>query len=250
MKIIILAAGRGIRLRPLTKKLPKSLIDVGNKPILHHILSMIQTIEPSEVVIVGGHGFPQLQSFLEHWNNDNSKFFLHQDSSNRSILTLLRNQQYRSGNLLSLMVAQEFFTEDLIIMNSDHIYPEKLFHTFISSCSENTTIACDFDRSLSDDDMKIHRTGSNYLKRISKSLQRFDGGYIGLTFIPKSMTKNYLDAMEQTLQDKGQNAVVEDVLPTLINHGYNIQISDMSGYGWLEIDTLDDLKLAEKALWI
>jgi MurNAc alpha-1-phosphate uridylyltransferase len=51
LRAIILAAGRGERLRPLTDTTPKPLIDVGGRPLIHHHLSKLADAGITEVVI-------------------------------------------------------------------------------------------------------------------------------------------------------------------------------------------------------
>lgn len=55
MKTLVLAAGEGLRLRPLTSTTPKHLLPVGGKPLLHHILSSIREADCREVLIVIGY---------------------------------------------------------------------------------------------------------------------------------------------------------------------------------------------------
>lgn len=54
MNAIILAAGQGQRLRPLTEHLPKCLIPIGGTPILTHMLERVERCGLTDVVIVAG----------------------------------------------------------------------------------------------------------------------------------------------------------------------------------------------------
>ena len=54
MKAVILAAGMGIRLRPLTEKLPKGLIKIGEKSLLEHSLDILSENGLKNVIIVIG----------------------------------------------------------------------------------------------------------------------------------------------------------------------------------------------------
>lgn len=62
MKAIILAAGEGIRMRPLTLKTPKPLLKVGGKPILEHIVSRLPD-EINDLILVIGHLGEQIKDY-------------------------------------------------------------------------------------------------------------------------------------------------------------------------------------------
>lgn len=67
MKAIILAAGKGTRLRPLTYEAPKPLLHVHGRPILEHILSELPEVI-TEVYVVVDHLKDQLYAFAETVN--------------------------------------------------------------------------------------------------------------------------------------------------------------------------------------
>lgn len=56
MKVIILAAGLSKRLHPLTAKLPKCLVKIGERTLLEYTLRNFEKFGAKEVVIVTGHG--------------------------------------------------------------------------------------------------------------------------------------------------------------------------------------------------
>lgn len=55
MKAVILSAGYGTRLRPLTETVPKCLINIGNKPVLEYWLEKLQEIDEIDEVIINTH---------------------------------------------------------------------------------------------------------------------------------------------------------------------------------------------------
>ena len=69
MKAIILAAGRGKRLYPYTKYIPKCLLDIGGGvTILEHQINSIRACGIDEVVIVIGFGFEKVENFLRNYD--------------------------------------------------------------------------------------------------------------------------------------------------------------------------------------
>lgn len=64
MQVVILAAGQGQRLRPLTHDRPKSMLPVAGRPLIHHLLENLSDLGLKEIVLVVGHGKERLQSYV------------------------------------------------------------------------------------------------------------------------------------------------------------------------------------------
>lgn len=64
MPVVILAAGQGQRLRPLTHDRPKSMLPVAGRPLIHHLLENLAGLGLKDIVIVVGHGKERLQSYV------------------------------------------------------------------------------------------------------------------------------------------------------------------------------------------
>ena len=233
MKAIILAAGIGTRLGSLTESRPKPLVNVGGKPLLDHTLDTLEQLGVEQVVVVGGYMIDRLRGHLKN---------------GRSKIVLLENRRFREGNLLSLMAALDHLVGDILVMNADHIYPVELMKRFTGPGPAEVRIACDFDRVLGSDDMKVLLDPEHRLVRIGKGLTEYNGGYIGMTFVPASRIEDYRQAILTTHTKKKGSALVEEVLGHLADTGRSPVAIDLSGFGWLEIDSLEDLSRAEECL--
>lgn len=64
MPVVILAAGQGQRLRPLTHDRPKSMLPVAGRPLIHHLLENLAALGLTDIVVVVGHGKERLQSYV------------------------------------------------------------------------------------------------------------------------------------------------------------------------------------------
>lgn len=73
MKAVILAAGRGTRMLPLTYTRPKHMLPVAGKPLLEHIIDFIRTSGIQEVILVVRH---MKDDIVQHFN-DGSRFNVH-----------------------------------------------------------------------------------------------------------------------------------------------------------------------------
>ena len=69
MKALILAGGRGKRLRPLTDKIPKSLIPINKKPLIQYTIKYLKKFGINEIIICAGYKSNQIQNFLKKKKN-------------------------------------------------------------------------------------------------------------------------------------------------------------------------------------
>ena len=229
MKALILAAGLGNR---LGAAMPKALVRVAGQELLGHQLAFLKNPRIEKIGVVTGFQAPKLADFIQTLD---------------SKIEIFENRRFTEGNILSLQAALPFLDDDFLLLNVDHIYPQRLLETVFKQ-AKGITACSDFDRELVADDMKISVDQKNHLKEIDKGLKKYDGGYIGMTFCPKSRLKHYIAGLEKTLAAFGTKTNVEKILGELANAGETIHIANTSGIRWLEVDTPEDLKLAEKAL--
>ena len=73
MKALILAGGRGKRLRPLTDKIPKSLIPINKKPLIQYTINYLKKFGINEIIICSGYKSKQIQNFLKKKKNFSCK---------------------------------------------------------------------------------------------------------------------------------------------------------------------------------
>lgn len=107
MKAVILAAGEGTRMRPLTENSPKPLLPVGEKTIIEHSIHLIED-EVDEIIIVGGYMIGDLKEKL----------------SDRPDITVVE-QKEALGTAHAALQAKDFIDSKTVIMNGDDIYGEK-----------------------------------------------------------------------------------------------------------------------------
>ncbi len=236
MKAIVLAAGTGSRLGEITKTRTKGMVPVKGKRLIDYLMDFLGGNFFDEIIVVGGFCYEDLRDHLE----------------TRKVkgLRVVENKEYLKGNIFTLVRALEEFQDDsFLITNVDHIYPPIMFEKMKENFS-GIKAMCDFDRILGDDDMKVKLDpGKSQIVGISKALDDFDCGYIGMTYVDKSYQGIYRKAVEKTIEEEGDGAVVENVLRLLARNGEKTpEICDLSGFGWYEVDTESDLMSAEKGV--
>ncbi len=236
MKAVVLAAGTGSRLGEITKVRTKGMVPVNGKRMIDYLLDFFDLDFFDQVFIVGGFHYEDLRNHVQEKGLANVR--------------VLENPDYLKGNIFTLMTAlKEFRGDSFLITNVDHIYPRVMFEQMRKSLS-GIRAMCDFDRTLTDDDMKIKlRRDGRCIELISKQLKEFDCGYIGMTYVDASHESIYRRSVEKTLEKVGDKAVAENVLQYLAeNPDTAPQICDLSRIGWYEVDTVEDLVKAEKGL--
>jgi len=242
MQVVLLAAGLGSRLGTLTERVPKALIPVAGRSLLSYAVDFARAVAlgpdapaddaGGEIIVVGGFGFPQVA-----------------DEVARLALpvTLLENRDFRDGNLVSLMAARARVRGETLLMNVDHIYRPSIAELARLPAAEVTAFI-DRDRDLGADDMKVERDAGGRIRRISKTLDRYDCGYVGMTKVPAAALPRYWAEADAALAEEGRAIHVERVLARLAATGAPPACRDISGHGWLEVDLPEERDRAEAKL--
>jgi choline kinase len=236
MRAIVLAAGTGSRLGEITKARTKGMVPVKGKRLIDYLFDFFEIDFFDEIIVVGGFYYEDLKEHISAMNYKNVR--------------VIENKDFLKGNIFTLLTAlREFKDDSFLITNVDHIYPAVMFKKMKESMS-GITAMCDFDRKLGPDDMKVKLADSHAIvEKISKQLDVFDCGYIGMTYVDRSEEKFYRESVEKAIESVGEKAVVENILQLIAAHrGDAPKICDLSGFGWYEVDTEEDLLIAEKGL--
>jgi choline kinase len=232
MQAVLLAAGLGSRLGKLTERVPKALIPVSGVPLLAYAVKFAQAAGAEDITVVAGYGFEQVQ----------------REIARRALpVVLLENPAFRDGNLVSLMTARPRVSGELLLMNIDHIYRPAVA-AIVAPAADDVTAFIDTDRTLGADDMKVERDAAGHVRKISKTLESWDAGYVGMTKVPASALERYWATADAALAEEGRAIAVERVLARLATSGAAPACRDISGHGWLEVDLPEERERAEEAL--
>jgi len=232
--VILLAAGTGSRLRPLTAHLPKALVQCAGWPLLAYDLEFARRMvaDGGRVVVVAGYHEDLVREYLDleaPWAE------------------VVGNPDYEKANILSVAAGVRAVDGDFLLMNVDHVYPWA-FADRLAETPGDVVAATDFDRTLGADDMKVKLDADRRVARISKKLDDFDCGYIGMTLVRPSGAAAWRAAFEAVLAEHPEDGVAEMVVQRLADEGRPATIADLSGSRWLEIDTVAELTEAEAVL--
>ena len=231
MQAVIIAAGLGSRLGDLTSDRPKALVKVDGRELILRTLDFVDHPAITERIVVTGYEGEALNDFL---------------TRQKAEVRTVHNPYYTDGSIRTIETALEHLKDDFLLLNVDHIYPKRMLARIIERAKGITAI-CDFDRDLVADDMKVKLAGGR-LAEIRKTLEEYDGGYIGMTYCSSGVLDDYAAGVRRTRTAEGDSANVEAVLGLLAKDDEEINICDVSGMGWLEVDTPEDLKHAEETI--
>lgn len=237
MQVVILAAGKGMRIHDVVAGLPKSLVPITEKfSCLDLTLRSLKPFRFSSKIVVTGFAAEKIRYFFT------LRGFADFD--------LVHNPDFEKGNLYSLLAAKKRLSKKFFILNADHFYSPQTYRKIFSCDPQHITIFCDRDRSLSDDDMKVAVFQENGTIRLTmaKTLSQFQWGYVGVTCVPESRHKLYWQACDEVTTELGEKAHVEHVIKFLGEAGEPIDIVDLSGSWWTEIDTREDYIKAQRTI--
>lgn len=128
MKAVILAAGEGIRLHPLTLTRPKHLIPVGGKPLLEHVLTSLKAAEISEALIVVHYMADKIRQYFG-------------DGSHLGMKLEYVFQKQIGGTADAVGVAEDHVKEDFLLVDGGHYFTPIVVENILRSYEKEKPIA-------------------------------------------------------------------------------------------------------------
>ncbi len=240
MKAVILAAGMGTRLRPLTNSRPKCLVEVHGKPIVQHQLESLANVGVAECILVTGYLSDQLR---EHFGRE----FCGVE------ISYVENERYaETNNLYSLWLAIKELDDDITLLEGDLIFEDALLEQLFAIPEPNVAVVDRYqpfmDGTVILAEGRVAKTmvlkkdqGGNFdysraLKTVN--IYRLSGKDLSHRIIPE-LTRYVVE--EKT--DQYYEAVFADLVSREV---LELSILQTKATKWAEIDTIEDLKLAEK----
>jgi choline kinase len=230
MRAIILAAGRGTRLKPLTNSLPKCLLKIDGRPIIEHQINALKSCGIKKFCIVIGHHGDKIKSFL----GERYDFVI--------------NKNYmKTNSLKSLWLARKFFDDDLLILSSDVIFEKKLIADLLKEEKGGVCICINsaFKRPGA---YKVAIQKNNIVNMgIDLKDEDVSGESGEIIKIKKYFLPN-LKIILQILARRNPNHYwAEDAFLELVNYGIKLNYFDVKNYFWYEFDTAKEWRYANEA---
>ncbi|WP_318568641.1 UTP--glucose-1-phosphate uridylyltransferase AglF [Salinigranum marinum] len=112
MKAVVLAAGEGTRLRPLTEDKPKGMVEVDGKPILTHCFERLAELDATEFVVVVGY---MKEEIISHYGDEFE-----------GIPITYAHQREQKGLAHALLCVEEHIDDDFMLILGDNIFAANL----------------------------------------------------------------------------------------------------------------------------
>ena len=249
---VVVAAGVGTRLQPFTNDVPKCMLDVQSKPMLHRALGIFSDLGITKSVVIGGYKPDRL--------------VLPRQSK------LVLNHQYLTNNILhSLAYARKEMAgfQTALVSYSDIVFRKDVVKQLLDDRSADIAIVVDQAWAQRYDGRKLHPLsqaeaaefdGGQRLRTIGKGLlseQRDPqtwGEFIGMMKLTLKGQETFWGVFDEVAAKVGMDspfqgaatwrqAYITDLLQELADRGVEVHCSLIQG-GWMEIDTVEDYETA------
>jgi choline kinase len=229
-RAIILAAGQGKRLLPLTEARPKCLIELSGRTLLAWQLLRLQAAGVQEVVIVTGFRADAVEAEVAALNL-------------AMPVRLAFNPFYTvSDNTASCWIVRQEFDREILILNGDTLFGPSVAETLLAAPPADITVTIDRKPAYDADDMKV-LTEHGRLKAIGKTIEAYDAESIGFLRFSKAGAAKFVAGVEHVLQTPdGLRRWYLSVIDELARAGVDVKIASIEGLEWGEMDFPQDVE--------
>ena len=236
-KAVILSAGIGSRIRPLTDNCPKTLLAVGGITILERMLTNIQSAGINEIVVVVGYLHRQIEDFVRSMFPDLKVSFV-------------INTRFDETNTgYSLMLASNFIAgSSFVKFDGDVVFEEEILRRLLTS-EEADCLCIDRNIQLESEEVKVILSDDTQIIQVGKEIPPSEaiGESIGIEKISGTTASLLFTELKLMMQDeKHHQEYYEGAYERLIANNVTFHAVDITGLNWTEIDTRNDFDTAEK----
>ncbi len=237
MKAIILSAGQGRRLLPLTADKPKSALPVLDLSVLEWQLREIALCEIDEVVVVTGFGADIIDDIVAK-------------QTFAATRTLYNPFYAQCDNLGTCWVARPEMLGDFIVINGDTLFEAAILRRLLATdVGTAVTLVTDSKASYDDDDMKVI-VADGRLQRVSKQLERanVNGESIGMMAFRREGPARFVAQLDHMMRHgTGLKQWYLAAVDRLADQDL-VATCPIDGLSWCEIDDRTDLERAAKVI--
>lgn len=240
MKAIILAAGLGTRLEPVTGGLPKCMVQVGGRPLVDRMIDRLGEAGLDDLVVVTGHRADELR---EHIGG------LDHPLARRAVF--VHNDRYADwGNFYSLLVAEQAVGDDgFLKLDADVLLDGQVLPRLLAA-EGPAVLAIDRRDAMGAEEMKARVDEHGRVVELNKRIppERALGEFIGVDRVDAELAPTVFAALRELIEAGETHEYYERAYERLVQRGTHFGIADVTGCLWCEVDDADDLAAAEHLL--
>ena len=235
MKAVILAAGRGERLTPLTDRQPKALIRLSGKPLLEHVINALREAGVEDFILVTGYKGNAIQRYFhDGWRLDVKIRYAY-------------NPFYERGNATSLKAAEKYIGEDEIFLISmaDHLFDASMVRKALKESDKSPLLCVDRDPLYihkKEEATKVLVGEDGYIKDIGKRILIWNGVDTGIFLLNPTIFR-----IIEMAEEKTKPLTLSYCMKQMIKN-HPLWACDVSGRFWIDVDTLEDLTYARMVM--
>ena len=229
---MILAAGAGRRLAPLTDDRPKPMVEIDGTPILGPMLDALHDAGFRDVAIVTGHRADLIDAFLDR-------------HPTQLRIRRVRNDAYATTNTVgSFAVASELLVDGFCLLNGDLVFDPSIL-VDVGAAGPGVHLVTDLDEPLGDEEMKVQLDGDGCIRHVSKRLPTESGigEFTGISRFDAAGAGPMIDAARRMMADGRGDAYYEDAF-NLVAGSLRARVLPTKGRAWTEIDDMADYERA------
>lgn len=228
MKAVVLAAGDGGRLRPLTDSCPKVLLRLRDRHLISYPLDAIIAGGVTDIAVIVGHQADQVMEAVPDLVPDDVR------------IEFIYNPHYDGGNAVSVRAAREFVGDDPFILSmGDHLIEPAVVSRLLAMDSDTHVLGIDSMPSLEsqiNDATRVLVDADGRLLKIGKELNEWNAVDIGVfKFGP-----HVFDSIEKLHNQHGHDLELNQVTQYLADLTASVSTCDVEGLNWNDIDTIED----------
>jgi choline kinase len=237
-KAIILSAGKGSRLLPLTAERPKCLIDLSGRSLLEWQLDALQGAGIGDIAVVTGFREDLVDAVA---------------AARPGVRTLFNPFYHVADNLGSVWMARHELDRDTLLLNGDTLISPRLLERVLAGATGAITVTVDEKESYDSDDMKVLREGDRLL-RIGKALEpgQYNAESIGLLAFRGEGPRLFADQVDRMMRTPdGTRRWYLRAIDELARGGEEVRTVSIRGEEWQEVDFPEDVvnAMALTARW-
>jgi choline kinase len=237
MKAVILSAGQGKRLLPMTADCPKCILPIMGQTLIEWQIDELAKCGIDQVTVVLGYRAEKVERILR------SRY-----SADR-VRTVYNAAYAVSDNLVSCWAAHDEMDQDFVLLNGDTLFEAAVLNQLLETNPRPITVVVSQKNEYDADDMKVELNGCRLVK-IGKELipDQVDGESIGMILFRERGPVLFRDALEKALRDPSSQ--MKWYLSVIDELAHNIPVWTclIPGLQWCEVDYRADLQQAEKVV--